>query len=427
MERVRTMKGSMHITQTIRSSFTAASFAAVVALCPAQARANGLEAPTSASARYSAIGGAAASSVEGADALLLNPAGLGRADGLEVVVNVQPVYNRVQAPIASPSDTVTSKRVAPLAELLFAYQLFKGLAVGAGVNAAGGLGADYGNVSFGDYSMKPEISQTIGSAEASLGLGYQLTDRLSVGGAWRASVVKGNVKSAAPGPNGMLQALDISGASATSFTGFRFGAQYRGEDDRWGVGVVVRTPVDWKLTGQGSVALSNAQTTLPAMPVGDVTMKMVFPLQVAAGVHAALFPRTRLYAQYSWSRYSANETQELTIAGQTSSLRADWNDRHTAQVGAEYQLGRGWALRAGYVFESAVVPRDRPNIYAPPAVAHTVGLGAGTQITDSLRLDAALHVSLSGGVATPAADAAALPGSYRNDSYVASVSGAYRF
>src|SRR5207248_7242283 len=120
------------------------------------------------------------------------------------VVNLQPVYNKTQAPLVGPNDSASSKaRVAPLAELLFAYQLLHGLAIGAGINAAGGLGADYGNVSFGDYSMRPEVSQTIGSAEASVGLGYQLTDHLSLGAAWRASIVKGSIKSAAPGPYGL--------------------------------------------------------------------------------------------------------------------------------------------------------------------------------------------------------------------------------
>lgn len=392
------------------------------------AGANGLEPPTSASARWAAVGNAAASSVEGPDAVLLNPAGLARTRGFELTLNAMPVANRSSAPLSAPNSSVSSgTSIAPLAELLLAYELTPGFAVAAGVNFAGGQGANYGAVDFGEFALDPEVSQLLGAVEVSLGAGLALTETLSVGAAWRISYMRGEIRSAAPLPNGMLQSFSIEGASGTSLEGFRVGVQYRSTSGRFGLGVTLRTPIDWALTGSGGVAIATSQGASPMMPVGEVSMRLVFPLQAAVGADLAVTDDLRAYAQYSFSDYSQNQSQQMEMAGQRMIAKLSWSDRHTAQVGLEYAASSSLALRGGYIFESAVVPEDRPSIYAPPSAAHTFGLGVGYVASDSLRLDAAGLYSTSAGSAAPAADAPALPGEYSQDNIVGSLSASYRF
>lgn len=396
-------------------------------LIPSLARANGLEAPVGVAARYAAIGGASASSADRADAVLLNPAGLGRAQGLQVVLSASPVFARSHAPLTAPEAQDLSKAsVAPLAELALSYELLEGLAIGGAFTVAGGLGADYGAVKLGPFAVEPEVSQLLGSFELSLGAGWRLTRNLSVGAAWRGSYQRGEIRSASPGPMGTLAVLKVDGASGTNLTGFRLGAQLETDDRRYGAGVMVRTPVVWRLVGQGTMSLADTNAASPEMPLGEVETRSVFPLQVALGVHAEPVSGARIYGQYSFSDYSVNDVQSLSMAGMVTELRLDWRDRHTFQVGLEYAVLPSWKLRGGYVYETQVVPSDRPSIYAPPAGQHSATFGTGLDIWDGLGVEAAFIYSRGAARGEPAADAPGFAGEYLNQQLVGALSVAYR-
>jgi long-subunit fatty acid transport protein len=407
---------------------TTTLFALTLTVLSARAHANGLEPPTSASARYAAIGNASASSVRGPDSLVLNPAGLARSANAQVTLNAMPVFGQSHAPLMGPNTHVRSENmIAPLGELLVAIPLASRLTLGAGFNAAGGLGARWGAVDFGDFAMEPKIEQTLGAVEGAIGLGYELINGLSIGAAWRMTYTRADTKMAAVAPNGALMAISIDAAEGTSFEGFRFGMQYRAPDERWGAGLTVRTPVRWHLTGAGTMEMSAGPMGLPSAPLGDVSTKLVLPLQIALGGDLELMEGLRVFAQYSFTQYSVNESQSLAMQAMTLESRLDWMDRHTANLGFEYRILETWSVSAGYIFESAVIPNDRPSIYTPPGPAHTVGLGTGLYLGEHMRLDAATLYSRQSGSATPAADAQAFAGEYGNDAFIVSGSFAYKF
>jgi long-subunit fatty acid transport protein len=407
----------------IRRALKVCAFTAC-ALSPALSRANGLEAPVSASAKHAAIGNAASSSVDDANALVLNPAGLAELSGFSFVVNAMPVMARSKAPLVGPNTIAESNGVTPMGEVFVGWSPIDGVGFALGVNAAGGMGGDYGAVHFGSFAMDPTVSQSLGAAEASLGMGAKLTPNLSAGVAWRMTYLFGDINTAFFNPQvGMLQSMSLS-MSDQSFSGFRFGAQLLTDDHQHGLGLTVRTPVRWNLSGTAMASAANAEIATPTMDMGEASTTLTLPLQAALGAHVTVVEGGRTFLQYSFSDYSANTTQTITVAGMPIEQRLDWNDRHTLNMGYEQELGR-FTVRGGYVFESAVVPNHRPGIYAPPGSSHSFAFGGGAVFGD-LSVDGAMIYTTGGADASPARDAGVWTGRYELENFVASVSVGYR-
>src|SRR5258705_12860994 len=97
------------------------------ALTPALSRANGLEAPVSAAAKHSATGNSAASGVDDANALVLNPAGLAGLRGMSIIVNAMPVMSRSSAPLVGPNVSAEGHGLAPLGELFLGWSPIDGI------------------------------------------------------------------------------------------------------------------------------------------------------------------------------------------------------------------------------------------------------------------------------------------------------------
>src|SRR5262245_60143106 len=178
------LKTGMRILHAERVGLAAALIGSSAAIS-SSSFANGLEAPVSASSEHAGIGGAACSSADDQNALVINPAGLARVTGLSATLSVMPVLTHSSAPVAGPNVASDGRTVAPLGELLVAWSPVPGLGLAVGFNATGGMGGNYGAVDFGNFAMQPVVSQALGSVEASLGGGLRLTDHLTVGAAWR--------------------------------------------------------------------------------------------------------------------------------------------------------------------------------------------------------------------------------------------------
>jgi long-subunit fatty acid transport protein len=400
------------------------------------AQASGFEKTNVVSARYTGIGSAAVSSVEGSESIIFNPAGLARAKGLELTLDSALGLAKTSAPLisngtspttgASPVDSKLS--VIPIAATAISYSLTDRLSFGGGLSVSGGAGADYGPVDFGPSfaALSPELNSKFGILEALIGAGYEPLDGLRLGATWRILIIKADSKSGALLDANTLLALQFTDASGVSYNGFRFGAQYSPKDSSWGLGATVRTPVDFKATGQssGSLAVSNSSTVVPVSG-GEVTLASTFPLQIALGAHEELMPKLRIFQEYSFTRNSSisglnTSGTALTIPGasapipvETFSTPLHWHNMHQLRLGAEMQATEDWTLRGGYVLSSQVIPDNEANpFFAPPGIRHTFTAGASKQLTSRTRLDGALEFETSSGTAS-GSSFPSLDGSYR--------------
>jgi len=380
------------------------------------------------SARYAAIGGAAVSSTTATEAVVLNPAALSKARGLDLAAELAPVWVRYKGPVVRNDAAIDSKTAfTPFGAAFSSYKVTPDLGIGVGIYGGGGVGADYGQVDFGGYHAKPEIKSLLYSIETSVGAGYRINENFSVGAAWRISTIGGELSSATV-LGGTLVNTKFDAMSGSNFGGFRVGGLYENDDRTWGLGMTLRNNVEWKAKGKASVTTSSASASHTA-DLGDVTLTTDLPIQVAVGGHhKGLVTDLGLFLQYEFTHYNKVQDQKLMVGTTPSDQKLSWKNGHTVRLGTEYTGIETWALRFGYIFSTPVVPRDRPSIFLnPTSPIHAFALGAGKTISERLSVDGCANVAFASSQSTPAPDSTSFRGDYAAISAAAQASLTYLF
>lgn len=372
------------------------------------------------SAKYSAVGGAAASSVEGAQSLYFNPAGLAKSSNTEFDLNYTSAFTKRSAPFVSTPVT-SSISYAPILALFSSQKVTEKLGLGAGAYVAGGNGGKFENVDFGSSfpTLKPEVYGAVVLIEFAAGAGYEIAPDLSVGAAWRPTYLKLNTKAAAaldPNLDGNPDALIAPelDASDTMLNSFRFGIQYQPKDAGWGLGVSMRTELNFQAEGEVSgISQLSGDSTVSPITGGKVVASAKVPLQVVLGAHRDFSDRVRLMIQYDYIHSSVD--RELRLSGDSlvvnglGSLPASsltlplkWRNQHTFRFGTQYQATDIWTLRAGYIHSTQVTPNENAHpTFTPPGSENSYLVGAARPIQLFSRpcsLDLAFEYVRSAGV-----------------------------
>jgi long-subunit fatty acid transport protein len=440
-------------------SKSAAAIVAVAAsaLLPMDAHAGGYEKPVSFSGRWAGVGGAAVSSVSGAESLYFNPAGLaGGIDRAQVTGDFSPTLLHFSGPLEGQSSVDSNRSFIPAFGAFASYKINDRWGVGFGTYLAGGAKAIYENV---DYTQAPTlfgqpanpnllgnrstIQSNLSIIEFSLGTGYEVLDGLRIGIAYRVAMVHAVLGAAIyDKSNFTLETLAVDGISGTAWNGFRLGLQYAPKESGWGVGFDWRTAVAFtgKGTLSGNVTLGVANPPTPAgtqIPItsNDATVSSTFPQAFDLGGHYALIPRVlRMHLQYTFTHYSVD--QQLALAGVAATslgsaslpgIDQSWVNEHDARLGFEYfDLVPGVVLRASYVLSSQVTPSNRARpTFTPPGLGHTLALGAGTSLlANALDHDGAIEygwssATVAAGTASPTDMTSGLPGDYSANAWAA--------
>lgn len=399
------------------------------------ALAGGYEKPVFFSGKWAGVGGAAASSVSGAESLYFNPAGLAAGDGKgQFVGDFSPTILSFTAPLAGNASVDSTKAFVPAFGAFASYKINEKWGFGFGTYLAGGAKSIYENVDFtktGPPGATPNANLAASAAtiqaqlsvvEVSAGTGYEVLDGLRVGLAYRVAIVNGALSSfvnpTATSP--ALQVVNMDDISGTSWNGFRLGLQYYPKESRFGAGMQWRTAVNFTGTGNisGSATVAAGPTAGAKLPItaAEGTASNTFPHQLDFGGHYDILPSSvRMLVQYTFTNYSANEALALTGTAATAAgsrslddIEQHWQNWHVLRVGFNCFEVTDWVLSAGYVFSSQVTPKGhaRPT-FSPPGAGHMLTLGAGTSF-----LDKALetNLSLEYGFASTSVDAAVAPG-----------------
>ena len=245
-----------------RKAFLISSLA--LAVGAGNAVAGGFEKATMWDAKYSALGGAAASSVNNSSAIFYNPAGLAFIESNDISIHASPTVVRANGP-ANGSDYAKGEKLSvPNGGFTGAYRLSDDFVLGYGVYGAGGAAAKYKGVTTGQNRDVPiigkvpvsraltgEYSTDIKVIEAGLALAYKINNNWSVGGTYRLTYAYADINiMSKKGPVGVqVNYKDMSGID--SF-GMRLGAMYRSDDNRFGWGLNYRSEVDMKAKGDYS-------------------------------------------------------------------------------------------------------------------------------------------------------------------------------
>ena len=403
-----------------------------VGLCGAAAHAAGFEKSVLWSAHWSAVGGAAASSVSGPEALFFNPAGLAASEGLQFSINGTATLTQATGPVTGNNTALDSKRrlFVPVAALV-SYSLNPNWGIGAGFYTAGGTRNEFESINFTGFALKPTFKSDLSLNEISVGTGYEIVDGLRVGAAYRVMMANMDLQyGAVAGANLLL--FKLNGLSATRYNGLRLGLQYAPKNEGYGFGVEWRNTIDFTLKTATSSAEVSALGGAPATSVtgGEATVSNKMPQNFSVGGFYDLIPtQWRLLAEYTFTQYSINRVVDITGAAGAFSYRSieqNWKNMSNVRIGTEYKGFQDWALRAGYVWTSQVTPKsDASPLFSAPGSGHTVIIGAGKPIMRGLTLDGAFEYSWAKGTVTASDNPAPLTtrlGDYSTKAYAAYLS-----
>lgn len=415
---------------------------AVMLFVSSQALAGGFEKVTTWSAEYSALGGAAAANVEGADSVYYNPAGLTHGkDGFNV--HFSPTFGAFEGPIgSSDGSTETSERLlSPLFGLTYKHTLSDKWSLGAGLYVSAGTASRYEDVDPSAFtSIEDTVESRLQAVELGLAGAYKIDDRWSVGATWRATFVEATIRTpvALSGTASGLLFANLENLQDNNFTGLRLGTQYRG--DSWGLGLSLRSSVEFtakgRLTGQYQT-LTPVATTGAFTQVSAPEVESELPLQASLGSYFDLSDAWRLFVEATWTDYSAVETIEINGSGnllgsevELTDIAAGWSDQLNIKIGAQDKISDDMTLRFGYALTSQVVPNELARAtFSSPGIGHTLAAGLGHNFGD-LTFNWAVEYSFaSGDVSTEeaAASSSTYEGEYSSNAYAAHLSANWAF
>ncbi|MCW7556244.1 outer membrane protein transport protein [Endozoicomonas gorgoniicola] len=381
-----------------RKAFLISSLA--LAVGAGNAVAGGFEKATMWDAKYTALGGAAASSVNNSSAIFYNPAGLAFSESNDIAVHASPTVVRANGP-ANGSDYTKGKRLfVPNGGFTGAYRLSDDFVLGYGVYAAGGAAAKYKGVTTGKGGLEQtgDYGTEIKLIEAGLALAYKINNNWSVGGTYRLTYAYADIDimSKTEIDAGLVKLpvgvkVGYNDLSGIDSFGMRLGAMYRSDDNRFGWGINYRSKVDMKAKGDYSANVG------PLSEKGKATAKTVLPMQISTGVDYLVSDNWRLFGEATYTNYKKVDKIEFDtdISGTPigkkvlPQLNTNWKNQMNYRFAAEYYGLDDWTLRGGYVYTTAVVPEKyAAPTFSTPAAAHTYILGAGTSfLNDTLLFD----------------------------------------
>jgi long-subunit fatty acid transport protein len=397
----------------------AAIGAFALSLSGESAQASGYEKSVLWGARAGGLSGAGSASVQGAEALYFNPAGLASGDvGQDFSLNLSPTIGQFKGVADNQNTPITGVQTfSALPAMIYSVKISDKIGLGIGGYIAGGARAQYDDVALftggGTASLRTDLSVS----EISAGLGYKLSDSLNLGLAWRMSMAQAEFSLLQRNSTGSAINPVLTNLRDVQTSAFRAGMQWK-LADRSNLSLVYRSEVNF--AAKGDVApirlLSGGATLTLPNSSGTATAKTVLPQAVTLGYDRPFGENWVGYFEYVWTQYSriTDITLETTspILG-NAKVDQRWLDQHNLRLAAEY-AGSKHPWRFGYGWTSQVTNTDAArSTFTPPGAAHTLSLGRAYNMTWSekkAQFAWAFEYTTVSGDGTGAAAGASAPG-----------------
>lgn len=368
----------------------------------AQANAAGFEKSIMFGGKTSGIAGIGTPQVQGSEALYFNPAGLATdKEGKDVSLNLSPTFAKFKAPVATSNVTMESKQSMALPfSLMYQHSVSSKLGLGAGVYSSGGTDAEYENVTLsGGNKGNPIAKSKLQVVELGLGAGYQINEAWKVGLTYRIISVKGEFGFMQPYPPSYVANTLFKDVSATSFTSFKVGAQYKMSENTK-LGFTYRSNSPFSAKAKATLNVHNPATVTTAANDVDVKLKSTLPDAYTLGVMHTLSDKWSMFGELVYTTYGRikNVQIEGKIATSTNPVvQLDWKDQINVRLAGEY-TGMAAPLRFGYIYTSQVTdPQFAKPTFTPPAVAHTLTVGSGMNLAEAMSLNGGVEYTWAKG------------------------------
>lgn len=299
-----------------------------------------------------AVGDTALSQVDNPATLALQP-----RDGLKFDLGneIAFVRNVWHGPFEASSSRA---KVFPLINSGVAIPLTDRLTLGAALNSRGGFGSKFEM----RHLMIPFMERRVGSdlkvVSLPVNLAYKITDKLSVGGGFRAEVATARFGTVmGPADIEITRGYAVGG-------GFQAGLHYQARKDL-AFGLGYRSPT-WFNDLEGGRAKASVLGLLP-IGLGSANIDTVrLPQRVSAGAAWDVTDRVKLIAETRWINYTNSTLNGTTLAidgpiDVRYPLPLGFKDQGVFILGTEIKLSEQWKLGMGYHY--AMPNISRSNVY----------------------------------------------------------------
>jgi long-subunit fatty acid transport protein len=336
--------------------------------------------------------------------ILSNPAGMANIDGqglFEVGLDVIDPHVHYTDPL---NDANSRWRPIPLPDFSYIRRIDGGnLAYGLGIYGPAGFGITY---NLNDPVFGPQKYESFSALLKVLpALAYQVTDRLSIGGTFGAAVNTVQLETPFRLQTGLLAGapvlLHLHGQDATP--AWSVGAQYKlGDCTSLGINYIEESR--FHLDGKADAVVAGV-APVPLYSNFDSRADLIWPRSLTFGLTHQLGDRQRVSLEGAWINWS-NAFSDLGLRLTnpsnpafaalgpviTDRIPLNWEDGWSVRLGYEYLLTACDVLRAGYIYDTSVIPTTTLTPLIPGTLEHTFTLGYGHQWTHT-RFDVAYHFS----------------------------------
>jgi long-chain fatty acid transport protein len=332
------------------------------------------------SARGNAMGTEVTADPASPSVLYNNAAGMTELEGTQVEAGG--TFIRPQQTVVTTTPLGTDKNYAKsswwtVPNAYVTHQLNEKVWMGLGVFSRYGLGVEYEDDWAGRYDCQ---EATIQSIDINPSVAFKVMDNLSLAAGLRAEWFDFELYKAIPSdplaPSALTD-LQLHMQGDSWGVGYNLGAYY--EANEWiSFGLAYDSRIQQEVEGDysassplGTVGSGNGggDITTPGIVRLGTSVKPINKLTVNAGI---------VYTM--WSSYDELSIHfDPALFGQVpvSTTEKDWDNVLRYQLGAEYALSDIWALRAGYIYDTAPDPDAHVDYIVPSNDRNLFSLGVG--------------------------------------------------
>jgi len=340
-----------------------------------------------------AQGNAFVAEASDASAIFYNPAGLNQLKTPQVYVGT--FLNYPDRNFSGGADSQTNHRLYKSMTTYIAVPVHKRVAVGIGFFSPFGMGTAWPPTWEGRYITTYSSLQTYNLNPV---VSVKVLDNLSVAAGVDFLWSKVSLKRKAQVLGGRLPDGELKLSGDGYGTGFNFGLLYEPVSGIK-LGVAYRSKITVTHHGDLTTALPQPLTTSQVQGSAAIT----YPASLTTGIAYSRFKPFTFEFDATWTGWSSYsklkvnlDTPILVNGARTSTLTTpkNWHDAWAFRFGANYEVWKGFKVRAGYIYDLTPVPDSSFDPQVPDANRHIFTVGGDIKVLKRFTLGIAYNYIL---------------------------------
>jgi len=329
------------------------------------------------------LGGAFTAVVSDASAVYWNAAGMSFLEGTNFILGAALIGPSTMFRGVTPAvdkSRMTSQVFFP-PHFFVTHQISESFSVGLGASVPFGLGTLWKDDWIGNQlAVETELT----TIAVPLVVSWKILDNLSIsaGGSYHhASVLIRQAISIAPFEGDAF--VKLEGDESSAF-GYNFGFLWK-PLEVLSIGGSFKSEVDFSF--EGTAEATGPDQLASSLPSGDITAKLVTPLNIQGGIALRVIKQLWLSADFQYVGWSSYDTLAVDFAKEEFEDLAEprlYEDTYVIRFGAQYDISDELSLLAGVYYDKNPVNPNNLSPSLPDSDRLGFSIGAEAQITEHL-------------------------------------------